>query len=218
MRLGVLAPYLKSLLNVPDKLRLGTEYGGWTIPKNLLTKHSVCYCVGCGEDISFDLALADKYSCEVFGFDPTPRSIAYVERVASGIRNYHFQDVGIWEREGVVRFFAPQNSKHVSHSITNLQHSSDYIEIRTVRLKQVLEKNGHKNLSVLKLDIEGAENVVIGTIVEDKLSIDVLCVEFDELWFPTPERIMNSKASIDRLFGFGYKIFWVEGSNFTFVR
>jgi hypothetical protein len=105
MRLGVLAPYLKSFLNMGDKLRLGTAYGGWTIPKNLLTEHSVRYCVGCGENISFDLALAEKYSCEGFGFDPTRRSIAYAGKVTSGIRNYHFQDVGIWQGW----FFVPIN-------------------------------------------------------------------------------------------------------------
>jgi FkbM family methyltransferase len=114
--------------------------------------------VGCGEDISFDLALIDKYSCEVFGFDPTPRSIAYVERITSGNANYHFQGVGIWEREDTVKFFAPQNSKHVSHSITNLQLTDNYIEIRTIRLKQALTENRHNSLALLKLDIEGAEN------------------------------------------------------------
>lgn len=218
VRLGFVAAYFESLMNVGDRLRLGTEYGGWTIPKNLLTERSICYCVGCGEDISFDLALVEKFSCEVFGFDPTPRSIAHVLKVASDIKNYHFQDIGIWEREGIVKFFAPQNGEHVSHSITNLQGTRDYIEVHTMRLSQVLTKNGHSKLSLLKLDIEGAENAVIGSIVEDNLSIDALCIEFDELGFPSPERIAKIKASISRLLGYGYKIFWIEGSNFTFVR
>jgi FkbM family methyltransferase len=218
LRLRVLVPYLKSLLNSAGKLRLGTDYGGWTIPKDVLGEQSICYCVGCGEDISFDLALAQKYSCEVFGFDPTPRSIAYVRKTTAGIQNYHFEDIGVWDREGVAKFFAPRDGRHVSHSITNLQNTRDYIEVRTLRLKQVLERNGHEKLSLLKLDIEGAENAVIRTIVEDNLTIDTLCIEFDELGFPTLERIKNIRASIDGLFACGYRIFWVEGSNFTFVR
>ena len=44
--------------------KLGTNYGGWIIPKNIaLTPESIIYSVGVGEDISFDLLL---YVC-VYG-------------------------------------------------------------------------------------------------------------------------------------------------------
>jgi hypothetical protein len=37
-------------------LRLGTNYGGWIIPKdNNLTQKSIVYSAGVGEDISFDI-------------------------------------------------------------------------------------------------------------------------------------------------------------------
>ena len=28
--------------------RLGTDYGGWTVPVDLLNENSICYCVGVG--------------------------------------------------------------------------------------------------------------------------------------------------------------------------
>ena len=31
------------------------------------------YSVGLGQDISWDKALIEKYRCEVYGFDPTPK-------------------------------------------------------------------------------------------------------------------------------------------------
>ncbi|MEI3651315.1 MAG: hypothetical protein V6D39_15295 [Dolichospermum lemmermannii FEM_B0920] len=43
-----------------DLVELGTKYGGWVIPLGLLISDSVCYFVGWGEDISFDIALIDK--------------------------------------------------------------------------------------------------------------------------------------------------------------
>ena len=40
---------------------LGTNYGGWYIPENiLLNNNSIIYSAGVGEDISFDLLLSNK--------------------------------------------------------------------------------------------------------------------------------------------------------------
>ncbi|HML19507.1 MAG TPA: hypothetical protein PKD74_02920, partial [Candidatus Dependentiae bacterium] len=40
-------------------IRLGSKYGGWVIPDKYITETSLCYCVGAGEDISFDLELIE---------------------------------------------------------------------------------------------------------------------------------------------------------------
>jgi FkbM family methyltransferase len=217
LRLGLLFPWLTTLRNAGKKARFGTDYGGWTIPKDRLTSQSICYCVGCGEDISFDLELIRQYSCTVYAFDPTPRSVEFVRNAAAGIAGYRFADVGIWDQDGTVKFFAPRDSRHVSHSITNLQGTDAYIEIPTRRLREVLRENGHRRLTLLKLDIEGAENTVIRTILEDAIPIDILLVEFDELGFPTPDRIAQIKASIDALNRHGYELFNIAHTNFTFV-
>jgi FkbM family methyltransferase len=216
-RLGLLLPWLITFRHAPRKAHLGSEYGGWTIPKDLLTAQSVCYCVGCGEDISFDLELIRRYSCAVYGFDPTPRSVEFVRRTTAGIPAYRFADVGIWDRDGTVKFFAPRDSHHVSHSITNLQGTDSYIEVPTRRLREVLRENGHPRLTLLKLDIEGAESTVIRTILEDAIPIDILLIEFDELGFPTAERIAQIKENVRALFGHGYELFNISSSNFTFV-
>jgi hypothetical protein len=45
-----------------DLVRLGSKYGGWIVPATLVRPDSVCYCVGVGEDISFDLALIERWA------------------------------------------------------------------------------------------------------------------------------------------------------------
>jgi FkbM family methyltransferase len=218
MTAGVLVDWVVSFRNVFRKVRLGTAYGGWTIPRDAVTADSICYCVGCGEDISFDLELIRRYSCRVYGFDPTPRSIAYVRGLTQGIGKYTFSEYGVWDKTDTVRFYAPRDSEHVSHSITNLQSTDSYIEVRTKRLQDILRDFGHKHLALLKLDIEGAETAVIQTILDDKLAVDTLLVEFDELAFPSRGRLARIRASIRALFRDGYDLFSVAGSNFTFVR
>jgi FkbM family methyltransferase len=216
-QLGLWGPWIGTIRHSARKQRLGTLYGGWTIPVGILTPDSICYCVGCGEDISFDLALIESYACRVHGFDPTERSIAHVRRVARANRYYLFYEFGIWDRNGSARFFAPRDSEHVSHSITNLQNTSDYVEIPTKRLSTVLNEHGHNRLDLLKLDIEGAEIAVIRSIVEDGVEIGTLLVEFDELNFPSYDRIAQIRATVAALLGYGYSLFHVESTNFTFV-
>jgi FkbM family methyltransferase len=215
LKLGILGPLFRTQWNAARKVRLGDE-GGWTIPRSLLRESSICYCIGCGEDITFDLELIRRASCTVFAFDPTPRAIAHVAEHAANVPNYKFYEFAIWDKEDTVKFYVPPIG--VSHSITNLEGTDAYIEVPTKRLKQVLESNAHAAIALLKMDIEGAEHTVIRTIVEDQLQIDVLCVEFDELAKPTPERLAAIKRSIRSLLDFGYDYFWIEGSNFTFVR
>jgi len=60
----------------------GSGYGGFFLPKEHgLTRDSVVYCVGVGEDVSFDLSVAAAAGCDVYLYDPTPRAITHVQRV-----------------------------------------------------------------------------------------------------------------------------------------
>jgi hypothetical protein len=72
-----------------DILRFGTKYGEWYIP-DIFDSNSVCFCVGAGEDITFDILLQRHYDSKVHIFDPTPRAIDHfylVERVLTGSRS-----------------------------------------------------------------------------------------------------------------------------------
>jgi FkbM family methyltransferase len=65
-----------------DLLRFGTQYGEWYIP-DIFNNKSVCFCVGSGEDLTFDVLLQSYYDGEVHVFDPTPRAIEHFELVES---------------------------------------------------------------------------------------------------------------------------------------
>ena len=184
--------------------RLGTPYGGWLIPAGLLSPESVCYLVGAGEDISFDLEVAAKYGCHVHIFDPTPRAVAHFETLLDHLKRgerapcstgaagfypdyplelaerLHFHPVGIWNEDTTLRFFAPRNEAYVSHSLVNIQHSERSIEVPVRRLSGLMREMGHRRLDLLKIDIEGAEYQVIESLLADGIEVDILCVEFDE--------------------------------------
>lgn len=184
--------------------RIGTPYGGWIIPQNRLNNNSVCYLVGAGEDISFDLGMAARYGCTVHIFDPTPRAIAHSEGLLRGLKQgipvkcatspsgfyplyppeladlLQFHPFGIWNDDTVLRFFAPKNAAHVSHSLVNLQQSEQYIEVPVRRLSGLMQELGHNKIDLLKLDIEGAEYQVLQSLLDDDIEVGILCIEYDE--------------------------------------
>ena len=65
---------------------------------------------------------------------------------------------------------------------------------------------GHTSLDVIKMDIEGAEYEVLDTIIEDKIDIGVLCVEFHH-----SRPFMKIIQSIRNLMASGYSLVSIDG-------
>ncbi len=218
----------------------GSDYGGWVIPETLLNKNSICYLGGAGIDISFDLEIADIYECNVHIFDPTPQAKDhfdyYMENLKKGIRTYaggsawypypvsekipdlvRFHPIGLWKEKSQISFYLPAEKNHVSHSILNLQNTSNSIQLPVDRISHIMKELGHDHIELLKIDIEGAEYQVINSLHEDNVDIRALCIEFDEMNNPLdkayPERIKNS---LDQLTDMGFSIVNMH-SNFNLL-
>src|SRR6185436_3915084 len=87
---------------------LGTQYGGWCVCPDRITPKSIVYSIGVGEDISWDLAMIEKFGVDVQAFDPTPKSIAWI-RSQKLPEKFHFHEFGIATYDGVARFSLPRS-------------------------------------------------------------------------------------------------------------
>jgi FkbM family methyltransferase len=199
--------------------RLGSSYGGWTVPVRIFTDRSICYCIGAGEDITFDLELIRRFDSEIFCYDPTPRAAAHVASVTAGLKKYNFFKFGIWDENKAMKFYVPADPAHVSHSIVNLQATDRYFEAECKSLATVFRENGHTQADLLKLDVEGAEYQILRSVIRENLQIRVICVEFDELHHPLDLDFRTRVATcIRELCNFGYLLICVDGSNYTFIK
>ena len=193
--------------------KIGTAYGGWIVPTRLLGPSSRCYCGGVGEDASFDLGLIERFGCEVFAFDPTPRAIAFAEPIAQREPRFRFMPVGLWSSDTTLKFYQPKDPSHVSHSVVNLQRTSEFFEAPSRTVKSLMAELGHTSIDLLKLDIEGAEHAVLASILDAGILPAVLCFEIDQ-----PVGPVRFWSTIRRVLGHGYDLVAVDGWNFTFVR
>jgi len=193
-------------------VRLGTSYGGWWVPVSKLEAGRVAYCAGAGEDISFDLALHER-GLQVFVFDPTPRAIDHVGRHGPVSNTFTFLPIGWWSESTTLRFFAPRNEAHVSHSVVNLQETDRYFEAEVCTVAEAMRDLSHAGIDILKMDIEGAEFAVLQSLMRDAVYPGVLCVEFDQ-----PCSVRRIVAAVRSLSGYGYALRHIDVWNYTFER
>lgn len=193
-------------------VRLGSDYGGWWVPETAVVPGAVAYCAGAGEDVSFDLALFHR-GLKVTVFDPTPRAIEHVSGLGVVADGFRLVPVGWWDEEAEVRFYAPRDPSHVSHSLVNLQGTDTYFTAPVNTVAALARELGDHEVSIVKMDIEGAETRVIRSLLEHGPCPHVLCVEFDQ-----PQPFAGILRTTRRLRARGYRTAKVEGWNVTFVR
>lgn len=199
-----------------ESVFLGTDYGGYEIVPELLTEQSVVYSVGIGEDISFDLGLIERFGCTVHGFDPTPRSLAWLAQQALP-PTFTVHGFGLAEFDGTASFAPPKNPAYVSHSVLT-ENRDDCIDLPVKRLETVMRDLAHTHLDVLKLDIEGAEYAVLDDMIAIGMLPRQLLVEFHH--GIAGVELAKTEASLARLRQAGYRVFDARatGREFSLLR
>ncbi|GAB3704071.1 hypothetical protein GCM10027592_34970 [Spirosoma flavus] len=207
---------------------IGSTYHGYYVPQDFLSSQSICYCIGAGDDISFDTELKVLYDAKVFIFDPMPEGINHFNQLreytrmncgltihskdpftyritADQLNTVTFVEIGVWNKKDTLKFYEPIREGYPSHSVYMFKESGRYIEAPVDRLSALMQQLGHTSVDLVKIEIEGAEYKVIDSILEDKLDIKLILVEFDEIHNPSDKLFhLRIKKTCDRLRKAGY--------------
>ena len=187
---------------------LGTDYGGWPVVRGWLSPSSVVYSFGIGTDISFDLAVIERYRCRVAGFDPTPRSLTWLGQ-QSLPDLFHFYPQGLSDRATTLTFSAPPRDDFVSYTVAQgASRGGETISLPVYPLDHFMETIGDAKIDLLKMDIEGSEYDVIDDLVAKRIFPRQLCVEFHhDMYGYTSDQ---TRKAVDRLRSAGYQIYYVS--------
>ena len=201
----------------------GSSYGGYAVPTELV-RGAVGLSFGAGEDISFEIDLAASLGSTVHIYDPTPRAIDYCRRAISahnvkrGKGDIHIHPYGVWSSSKRMRFYAPADPAHVSHSILNMQETAEYFDAECVTPAAILEELGTASVSFIKLNIEGAEYEVIDAMFSSRIIPNIVCITFDELHSPIDEQATaRLRALVRRFYVESYVPVHLVSSKATFV-
>ena len=207
---------LRCDISIP-KSRLGSDYGGWTVCLDLLKRDpTIIYSVGLGHDISFDLALAAEITCEIFGFDPTPKTRAWLTTHPLPAC-FHYVPVGLADRDGLLEFGLPSDPSFDDFSLVR-KDKAEFVLCEVQRLSSLAAKLRHTRIDLLKMDIEGAEYQVIDDLCSGSLLPAQLLIEFHHRI--NDAHIRDTLRSIAKLRDAGYLLFAISpsGRELSFVH
>jgi len=193
---------------------IGSGNDAWVICPEGLTSRNIVYSLGVGNEIVFDLALINRFGLEVFAFDPTPHSIAWV-RAQKLPKQFHFIEYGIANFDGTAKF---DNIAGVQWSMNTVSPGSDAHNCEVYRLQTMMKSLGHERIDLLKINIEGGEYAVIDDLVACQIDVGQLAVQFHHHF--VGHSLADTERAVNSLNQHGYQIFHISetGKEYSFIR
>lgn len=208
---------LKQLGIEPVSCKTSALYGGdhgWVVDESLLNRESVIYSVGVGSNIDFDIELINSFGATVHAFDPTPRSIEWVKNQQLP-KHFIFHPFGLSAENGHMDFFPPAKASSTHFSpIDRYGDTSNVVRAPVKDIDTIASELNHKEIDLLKMDIEGAEYEVIEALPKNRVAINQILIEFHHMYKGVP--ISKTVDAISTLSNLGFELFNISQRTYEF--
>jgi hypothetical protein len=131
------------------------------------------------------------------------------------IPQFRFLPLGLAGTTGTLQLAEPFYAAEGSYYSTTAGDAA--IEVHCLDLKSLVERNQHRHVDMLKLDIEGAEYGVIDQIITCHIPARQILVEFHDGLLPGVRRRQTWRA-IAQLLRRGDKLLAEVGTAYTFIE
>ncbi len=146
------------------------------LPVALMGRGWLCYSLGAGGDVSFDLELIRRFDARVRSFDPIQQ---FVDLAASELRDeprFTVLRAAVTRRDGPIQM---QRTHHPGARAVSSEGLFDTHEWETFpgrSLPSLMAEYGDRQIDLLKMDIEGAEYDLLASLDLPALGVKVLAV------------------------------------------
>lgn len=191
----------------------------WFVRTSRLNKDSIIYSAGVGRDITFEHALADRFAATVILMDPSPTG-AETMKIAENLRSeFVFLDVALAGHDGELLLSSPPDPEEGSWILDEKKPPNEGAPSETIRVKcatvgSLMKQFNHDHIDLLKIDIEGAEYGVLNSLIESKVKIHQIAVEFHNGVLPGIPKSLTIKTLL-RMYLRGFRLVHKGGSNHT---
>jgi FkbM family methyltransferase len=150
-------------------------YSDWALSAERLERGTVLYALGVGTDLNLELDLAREFGLEVHAFDPSPESVRWAS--AQHLPpNVQFHAWAVSEHDGRLQLRAREtesksNTGHVQRGGSDAHGA--VVEVESLCLETIARRLGHTHVTVVKMDIEGAEYGVLRSLLGGMLRPEV---------------------------------------------
>lgn len=156
---------------------LGSAYGGWMVPTALLEPGWVCYSVGAGADVSFDLELIARFDARVQSVEPVEQYVSELRAAHAEEPRFAIHCAALAVRDGPLRMQRTHNPEGHALSAADLFDTDRYVEVPGRTLASLARELGHTHIDLLKLDVEGAEYELVPQLDFDALGVKALALQ-----------------------------------------
>jgi FkbM family methyltransferase len=202
--------------NFTDKETLG-EKNQWTILKRTLRRGSVVYSGGVGGDISFELALIERFGALIHIFDPSPVAVPTIQKAlttGSMVPSHlFFKPVGLGGSDNCNFSLGGGTGSETWFKATTEKGN---LSVPCTSISQQMRDNGHEHVDLLKLDIEGFEYDVLDSCIEGDVKIKQICVEFHH--FYEGISYLRTARALAKLYKSGFKLIHKNRFDYTFCN
>ena len=199
---------------VEGLVSLGSTYGAYTVPGNHIRSGWLCYCVGTGADVTFELELIRRWDARVRSFEAVPHYVDHVRSQVGGQPGLTVDQAALAGSDGPVRMQVTHVSGSQSASAADLYDTNMYIEVPGRTLQSLMAEYGDSQIDLLKIDIEGLEYELLPTLDLKSLGVKVLCVQLHHT-----ASVRHAKQLLSLLKTAGYELVACAGVvKLTFVR
>jgi FkbM family methyltransferase len=181
-------------------VELGSAYGGWIIPGELVGPSWICYTVGAGGDVSFDLDLIRRYGVTVRAFEAVAGYVEDAIEAAGDEPALSVHQAAITTTDGPLRMQVTHDPGSRSVSSSGLYKSREYVELPGRTLPSLMREMGDDHIDLLKLDIEGSEYDVL-----PKLDLPALGVKVFSVQLHHTGSVRSARELIGQLAASGYE-------------
>ena len=207
----------------------GGGSAGYNISPAGLSSSSLLYSFGVGNDISFELAIAEAFDLSIWAHDPTDESAKFLDSISLP-NKFFYKKVGVGAKDGDRAIHTLKaSSQYRAATILDVQDTSQGEDVMPiVSFRTLLKANGHEHIDLIKMDVEGAEYEFLESLNGEDMVFNQIAMEFhphlanqaigaDICDMKGWER---TEAAIKKLTDNGFKIIELSdrGTEFCFVR
>ena len=138
---------------------------------------------------SFSVQMA-PHADRILAFEPVPENYALLDENVSAQGYAHVETfpLAVSDRPGSVRIFLSQGNTAGHGMVPPKDPSGGYVDVEAVRLPDILDARGIREIDLLKLDCEGAEYGILESLVDWGLDrIHSIAMEYHLVHADTPE-------------------------------
>lgn len=187
----------------------------WTILPDLCS-NSFVVSAGAGTNITFELALLERFGCTVVLLDPSTPGLRSYESLRPAPPHLHYLPFGLASCAGKRLLYPPdENADTTSWTIAG---DSKGQQIEFLDLTTILHRFQRDSIDLLKIDIEGFEYEVLDAMLKSGVYPRQVCVEIHQ------GKLFQNRTRVDRwkliftLLSAGYSLMHHRSLDHLFVR